>query len=307
MTASGGSGTIRFTTCPQSTHRVPFLWKATLHCILKKTVVAENTKVLVVEAPEIASQAKAGQFVILRNEEQGERYPLTIADFDPSAGTITLVFLEVGKSTVRLGRFEVGERIPDIAGPLGNPTHVQKAGTVVCVGGGVGIAAVYPVAKAFHNAGNHTIGIIGAKNKGLLFFEDEMRAACDELIVTTDDGSRGQKGFVTHRLLEVVDRLGARQVAEVYAVGPTIMMKVVADATRPFGIKTFVSLNPIMVDGTGMCGGCRVEVGGETKFACVDGPDFDAHLVDFNLLMARQRMYHDHERTAHERCRLPKA
>ncbi|MFH1730553.1 MAG: sulfide/dihydroorotate dehydrogenase-like FAD/NAD-binding protein [Planctomycetota bacterium] len=269
--------------------------------IIGKRVVAEKTKEIVVEAPEIASHAAGGQFVILRNNEQGERYPLTIADYDAAAGTITLVFLEIGKSTSRLGRFEAGDSIADVVGPLGNPTDVGDAGTVICIGGGVGIAAAHPVAKAFREAGGHVIGIIGAKNDRLLFFEDEMRAACNELIVTTDDGSVGAKGFVTERLAEVVERLGAENIGEVFAVGPTIMMKAVAEATRPLGIKTTVSLNPIMVDGTGMCGGCRVEVGGETKFACVDGPDFDAHLVDFDLLMARQKTYHRHEAQA---CKL---
>ena len=272
--------------------------------ILEKEVVAEQTKKIVVEAPDIASHAAAGQFVILRNNEQGERYPLTIADFDASAGTVTLVFLEIGKSTYQLGLFEPGDAIPDLVGPLGTPTHIGTGQTVVCIGGGVGIAAAYPIAKAFRQGGNRVTGIIGAKSKTLLFFEDEMRTACDELIVTTDDGSRGAQGFVTERLAEVVENLGADGIDEVFAVGPTIMMKAVADATRPHGIKTTVSLNPIMVDGTGMCGGCRVEVGGETKFACVDGPEFDAHLVDFDLLMARQRMYKDVESQANQACKL---
>jgi len=272
--------------------------------IIRKKVVAERTKEIVVEAPDIASHAQAGQFVILRNNEEGERYPLTIADFDAVAGTITLVFLEIGKSTSRLGEFEVGDSIPDLVGPLGNPSHLAKLGNVVCIGGGVGIAAAHPVAKAFKGVGSHVIGIIGARSKELLFYEDEMRAASDELIVTTDDGSHGAKGFVTDRLVEVIERLGADQVGEVFAVGPTIMMKAVAETTRPHGIRTVVSLNPIMVDGTGMCGGCRVEVGGETKFACVDGPDFDAHQVDFGLLMARQRMYLDEESQAAQECKL---
>jgi ferredoxin--NADP+ reductase len=272
--------------------------------IIKKQLVAENTKEIVVEAPAVASHAAGGQFVILRNNEQGERYPLTIADHDAAGGTITLVFLEIGRSTRQLGCFEVGESIPDLVGPLGNPTEVGAVGNVICIGGGVGIAAAHPVAKEFQQAGSHVAGIIGAKNERLLFFEDEMRAACSELVVTTDDGSKGAKGFVTERLMEVVERLGANNVAEVFAVGPTVMMRAVAGATHPLGIKTTVSLNPIMVDGTGMCGGCRVEIGGETKFACVDGPDFDAHLVDFGLLMARQRTYHKHEGHAAQDCRL---
>ena len=272
--------------------------------ILHKEVVTDKTKAIVVRAPDVAAHAQAGQFVILRNNERGERYPLTIADFDAAAGTVTLVFLEVGKSTSQLGRFGAGDAIADLVGPLGNPTHVDKAGNVVCIGGGVGIAAAYPVARAFREAGSHVIGIIGAKSKRLLFFEKEMDLACDELVVTTDDGSRGGKGFVTDRLAEVIERLGAANVGEVFAVGPTIMMKAVAEVTRPHGIRTTVSLNPIMVDGTGMCGGCRVEVGGETKFACVDGPDFDAHLVDFDLLMARQRTYLEHESQAAQACKL---
>jgi len=274
--------------------------------IISKRVVADRTKEIVVEAPDIAARAAGGQFVILRNDEEGERYPLTIADFDAAAGTVTLVFLEIGRSTRRLGELEVGDSIPDLVGPLGNPTHVVPLGTIVCIGGGVGIAAAHPVARAFRAGGNHVIGIISAKSEQLLFFEDEMRAACNELVITTDDGSKGAQGFVTERLAEVVERLGADQIGEVFAVGPTVMMKAVAEATRPHGIRTTVSLNPIMVDGTGMCGGCRVEVGGETKFACVDGPDFDAHLVDFDLLMARQRMYEHAESQADQGCRLEK-
>ncbi len=272
--------------------------------ILQKEVLAENTKKIVVEARDVASHAKAGQFVILRNDERGERYPLTIADFNAAQGTIPLVFLEMGKSTGRLGQFDVGGAIPDLVGPLGNPTRIENVGNVICIGGGVGIAAAYPVARAFAQAGNHVVGVIGAKNKALLFFEDEMRAVCDELIVTTDAGSHGAKGFVTERLSELIERLGADAIGEVFAVGPTVMMKAVAETTRPHGIRTTVSLNPIMVDGTGMCGGCRVEVGGETKFACVDGPDFDAHQVDFGLLMARQRMYLQEESQACQAWRL---
>ncbi len=272
--------------------------------ILKKRVVAERTKEIVVAAPDVAAHARAGQFVILRNSALGERYPLTIADFDPAAGTITLVFLEIGKSTIELGRMGPGEAIPDLVGPLGNPTRIEQLGRVVCVGGGVGIAAAHPVARAFREADNHVTSIIGARTAALLFYEDEMRSASDEVIVTTDDGSRGARGLVTERLGEVIDRFGANEIGEVFAVGPSVMMRAVAQATRPHGIRTTVSLNPIMVDGTGMCGGCRVEVGGETRFACVDGPDFDAHLVDFDLLIARQKMYREHESRAAETCKL---
>ena len=272
--------------------------------ILKATTIADRTKEIVVEAADIASHAKAGQFVILRNSEQGERYPLTIAGFDAAAGTITLVFLEIGKSTSELGALGVGDSIPDLVGPLGNPTHVQKHENVICIGGGVGVAAARPVTEAFRNAGCRVMGIIGAKTKTLLFYEAEMRTASNELMVTTDDGSVGARGFVTDRLAEAIERLGADHIGEVFAVGPTVMMKAVAELTRPHAIRTTVSLNPIMVDGTGMCGGCRVEIGDETKFACVDGPDFDAHLVNFDLLMARQRMYHDEESQAAQACKL---
>ena len=272
--------------------------------IIAKRVVAKRTKEIVVSAPNVASHARAGQFVILRNNEQGERYPLTIADCDADAGTITLVFLEIGKSTSQLGEFEKGDSVPDVVGPLGCPSELPAGANVIVVGGGVGIAAAHPVAKALKAAGNHVTAIIGAKNKALLFYEEEMGAASDELIVTTDDGSVGAKGFVTERLVEVIEGLGADRIGEVFAVGPSIMMRAVAETTRPHGIRTIVSLNPIMVDGTGMCGGCRVEVGGETKFACVDGPDFDAHLVDFDLLMARQGMYKEVESQAAQECRL---
>jgi ferredoxin--NADP+ reductase len=272
--------------------------------ILAKRVIADHTKEIVVSAPDVARHANAGQFVILRNNEHGERYPLTIADFDADAGTVTLVFLEIGHSTRELGQFEVGARIADLVGPLGNASELDAEGAVVVIGGGVGIAAAHPVAKAFKAADRYVVGVVGAKSDALLFYEEEMAAASDELIVTTDDGSRGSKGFVTERLGEIIERFGADRIAEVFAVGPSVMMKAVAETTRPHGIRTVVSLNPIMVDGTGMCGGCRVEVGGETKFACVDGPDFDAHQVDFDLLMARQRMYKDRESQLDQECRL---
>ncbi|MFW6158057.1 MAG: sulfide/dihydroorotate dehydrogenase-like FAD/NAD-binding protein [Planctomycetota bacterium] len=272
--------------------------------ILEKRLVAEKTEEIVVAAPAIAAHAAAGQFVILRNREEGERYPLTIADYDPERGTVTLVFLEVGKSTYELGQFETGDRVPDIVGPLGNPTEVRRGLHVVCIGGGVGIAAAHPVAKAFEAAGSRVTGIIGAKTADLLFYEDRMNAVCDRLIVTTDDGSRGQKGFVTNALADLIEREGPDGMDEVFAVGPSVMMRAVAEETRPRGIRTIVSLNPIMVDGTGMCGGCRVEVGGETKFACVDGPEFDAHQVDFDLLIARQQMYRNVESQAMQECQL---
>jgi len=234
--------------------------------------------------------------VILRLAEEGERFPLTIADFDRAAGTITIVSLAVGVSTMLLDSLQEGEQILDLVGPLGSPTHIENFGEVVCVGGGVGIAAVHPVARALKEAGNRVTSIIGAKSSSKLFWEEEMAAASDELIVTTDDGSAGKQGFVTQRLQELID--AGRKIDLVFSVGPTIMMKMVAKVTEPYGIKTIVSLNPVMMDGTGMCGGCRVEVGGEQKFACVDGPEFDAHQVNFDLLLSRLAAYKPQEQHA---------
>jgi len=245
------------------------------------------------DAPEVAGKAQGGQFVIIRPTETGERIPLTIADYDREAGSLSIIFLEVGKTTKLLAGLDVGDELVDLAGPLGQPTHMEKHGNVVCVGGGVGIAAIHPVARSFREAGNHVISIIGAKTKSLLIWEDEMAKVSDRLIVATDDGSYGERGFVTQQLEKlIVDGL---DVGVVFAVGPTIMMKAVCGVTKPHGVKTMVSLNPIMIDGTGMCGGCRVTVDGQRKFACVDGPDFDGHLVDFDELMTRQRTYTDQE------------
>ena len=266
--------------------------------ILLKERYSDLVFMMQISAPHVARKAQAGQFIIIRTHEEGERLPLTIADFDREKGTLEIVVQEVGKGTKVLGAMEVGQSILDLTGPLGKPTHIGQVGTVCCIGGGVGIAAVHPVARAFKQAGNQVVSIIGARNKSLLFWEDRMGVASDELIVTTDDGSYAKKGFVTDRLNELV--AAGRKIDEIFAVGPTVMMRAVANATRPHGIKTYVSLNPIMVDGTGMCGGCRVVVGGKTKFACVDGPDFDAHEVDFAILMARQRQYLDHEKKASE-------
>ena len=268
--------------------------------ILQKQTLADKVKLLVFRSPQIAAKAQAGQFVILRVNETGERFPLTIADFDRQAGTLTIVLLEIGRSTKLLGAMEVGESILDVAGPLGHPTELGQLGTVVCVGGGVGIAAIHPIARAFREAGNHVVSIIGAKTRSLLFWENEMRRVSDELIVTTDDGSYAAKGFVTDRLKELI--AAGRKIDLVFAVGPTVMMRAVGEVTRPHAIKTMVSLNPIMVDGTGMCGGCRVEVAGERKFACVDGPDFDAHQVNFDLLLSRQRTYSSEEKHALGLC-----
>lgn len=250
-----------------------------------------------IEAPRVAKKAKAGQFIVLRVDEKGERIPLTIADFDRDNGTITLIFQAVGASTMELSKRNVGDSIVDFVGPLGQPSEISTdMGTIVCIGGGIGVAPVYPIARAMHEAGNKVISIMGARSKDILIFEDRMRAISDEILIATDDGSYGIKGFVTTALQQLVDR--GEKIDQVTAIGPGIMMKSVCDATRPLGIKTIVSLNPIMVDGTGMCGGCRVQVGDEMKFACVDGPEFDGHLVDFANLMSRGRMFREEEARA---------
>ncbi|SDF87530.1 sulfide/dihydroorotate dehydrogenase-like FAD/NAD-binding protein [Sporolituus thermophilus] len=267
-----------------------------MYTILDKKVLSPGVKQIVVSAPLIARKARPGEFVILRVDENGERIPLTIADFDRQAGTVTLIFQEVGATTRRLGRLETGDALSDLAGPLGKPTHIEKMGTVVCVGGGIGIAPIYPIARGMKEAGNRVISILGARTRELLILEQEMKAVSDLVYVTTDDGSYGRRGLVTDVLKELLD--SGEPIAEVVAVGPVVMMRAVAETTRPYGVKTVVSLNPIMVDGTGMCGGCRVSVGGQTKFACVDGPEFDGHQVDFAGLMARQRMYAEREKYA---------
>ena len=261
--------------------------------IVAKEELAPVTKLIEVRAPEIAQKCRAGQFAILRVVEEGERIPLTFADFDRERGTVTLIFQEVGKTTYHLGTLEVGDTLASLTGPLGNATEVDNYGSVLCMGGGVGIAAIYPITRALHDAGNETISIIGARTKELLFWEDRMRDASDELIVCTDDGSHGRKALVTVPEKELLEN--EREINRVWVVGPAIMMKFASLTSQPFGVPTIVSLNPIMVDGTGMCGGCRVEVGGKTYFACVDGPEFDGHQVDWDLLMARQRMYLEQE------------
>ena len=273
--------------------------------IVHKETLAPQVYLMKVEAVEIARKRKAGQFLILRIDEQGERFPLTIADSDPEAGTVTIVFQAVGKSTVQLAGLDVGDAIRDVVGPLGRPTHVENFGRVVCVGGGVGIAPVYPIVCAMKAAGNHVTSIIAARSADLLIMEDMMRAASDELHICTDDGSSGFHGFPTQVLGGWIEE--GRGIDLVVAVGPVPLMKFVCAVTREPGISTMVSLNPIMVDGTGMCGGCRVEVGGETKFACVDGPEFDGHLVDFDLLVKRQRTYLAEEAQSRERCRAEEA
>lgn len=271
-----------------------------MYKILVRRELAPSVKYFEVEAPLIAKKAQPGQFIILRMDEKGERIPLTIADFDREKGTITIIFQEVGGSTQELGLLSEGDYLLDLVGPLGRPTHVEKFGTVVCIGGGIGIAPVYPIARAMSQAGNQLISIIGARSKKILIYEKEMAAVSDKLYVTTDDGSKGEKGFVTDPLKRLIE--SGLKINLVVAIGPVVMMRNVADVTRKYGIPTVVSLNPIMVDGTGMCGGCRVSVGDENKFACVDGPEFDAHQVDFNGLIARQRMYKSSEEQHAEYC-----
>ena len=268
-----------------------------MYKIVTKRTLGSLVKLYEIEAPLIAKKAAPGQFVIIRIDEQGERIPLTLGDFDKDKGTITLIFQEAGKTTKQLGTLNVDDAILDIVGPLGNPSELENFGTVINVGGGTGIACMYPIARALKEKGNYIISILGARSKELLIYEDEMRAISDELIITTDDGSYGRKGVVTQPLEELVKE---RQIDRVISIGPPIMMKFVAKTTEPYGVHTVVSLNPIMVDATGMCGACRVSVGGETKFACVDGPEFDGHKVDFKLLMDRLRIYLDEEKESSE-------
>ncbi len=264
--------------------------------ILKKEVLSPSVKLLEIEAPRIAQKARAGQFLILRVNKQGERIPLTVADCNRERGSVTIVFLEVGKTTRLLGNLEQGEAIRDVVGPLGNPTEIENFGRVACVAGGVGVACIYPICRAFKEAGNEVIGIVGARTKEFLFWEDRLRAVVDELLITTDDGSYGRQGFVTDVLREVAERSSPPD--RVVAVGPLPMMRAVCRVTKDYGLKTIVSLNPIMVDGIGMCGACRVTVAGQTRVACVEGPEFDGHDVDFDELAQRLRRYQDQEREA---------
>lgn len=271
-----------------------------MYKILSKRTLGPEIREYVIRAPEVARVAKAGQFIVLRLHEKGERIPLTIVETDPTTGGVTLVVQEVGKSTREMGdHFHVGDDVLDFVGPLGNPSEIDQFGTVIGIGGGVGIAPVYPIARDLKLAGNIVIGIIGARNKDLLFYVDRMERICNELHIMTDDGSIGKKGFTSDALREVL--ASGRKIARVWAIGPAIMMKVCSEVTRKFGVPTIVSLNSVMIDGTGMCGGCRVELGEGTKFACVDGPEFDGHKVNFDLLMARQRFYAEQERCALER------
>jgi ferredoxin--NADP+ reductase len=267
--------------------------------IVAKEDLAPVTKLFEVRAPAVAHKAKAGQFVIVRIDQEGERIPLTIADYDRQRGTITLVVQEVGKSTIQMGTMQVSDHFATVAGPLGVPSEVENFGTVLCVGGGVGIAPIYPIARDLKEAGNTVLSIIGARNQDLLFWEEKMRQVSDELIVCTDDGSYGRKALVTIPLKEILE--SERPVSHIWAIGPAIMMKFCALTTQPFAVPTIVSLNSIMVDGTGMCGACRVEVGGQTRFVCVDGPEFDGHEVDWDQLLARQRIYIELEQAAVEK------
>jgi ferredoxin--NADP+ reductase len=268
--------------------------------IIDKKELAKEVTQISVEAPIIAAKAKAGQFVVLVLDEQGERIPLTLADWDKQRGSITLIVQKVGFSTNKLGSLNIGDSVAHILGPLGHPTEVKNLGEVYCIGGGVGIAEVYPVSRAFKEAGNRVTGIIGVRSKDLLILQDKMQEACAELFVTTDDGSSGRKGFVTdvlNDLFEVIEKsTHTKYPALVYAIGPVPMMKAVAEFTRGFNVKTVVSLNPIMVDATGMCGSCRCTVDGKTVFGCVDGPDFDAHSIDFEELERRLKLFKEQER-----------
>jgi ferredoxin/flavodoxin---NADP+ reductase len=264
--------------------------------IVHKRQLSDAVFEMGVEAPKIAAKVRAGQFLMVRTDSRGERIPLTFSDWSESEGWVRFIFMRVGKTTHQLSHLDVGDELADVVGPLGVPTHVDGAGRVAVVGGGVGVAVAYPVARAFAEKGAQVSVIIGARNKELLILEDELRALpLARFTIVTDDGSAGVKGLVTHPLKELCE---AGEIDAAFAVGPAIMMKFCAETTREFGVPTTVSLNPIMVDGTGMCGACRVSVNGETKFGCVDGPDFDGHAVDFEELMSRQRVYVDLEREA---------
>jgi len=264
-----------------------------MYKVVSKKKLAPNITRFSVQAPEVAESRKPGQFVVIRACEEGERVPLTIVDSDPEAGTIDLIIQDAGYSTHQLCGMEPGDNLLDVLGPLGKPTDIHNYGTVVCVGGGVGTAVLYPIVKAMKEEGNEVLSIIGARTKELVILEKELKEFSDELIVTTDDGSYGIEGFGSTILKNMLEE--GREIDFVVAIGPTLMMKAVAEVTRPYEIKTIASLNSIMIDGTGMCGGCRVTVGDETKFACVDGPEFDAHLVDFDEQIARHQYYQDQE------------
>ncbi len=265
-----------------------------MHQILEHTVLGPNVHLFRFDAPDVAQYRQPGQFVIIRVNEKGERIPLTIADVNREEGSITLIVQAVGKTTLEMAQLKAGDAIPDICGPLGEPTHIEKVGNVLCVGGGIGTAPLYPVTKAMKEIGNEVTSILGARNKELLILEQQMKDASHSLVITTDDGSYGMKGLVTDAIQKLVDEGNKYDLC--VCMGPPIMMKFVSLLTKKLDIPCLVSLNPIMVDGTGMCGGCRVTVGNETKFACVDGPEFDGHLVDFDEMMSRLTMYNKYEK-----------
>lgn len=266
--------------------------------IVKKKELNPTVTLMEIDAPLVAKKAEPGQFIILRVDSEGERIPLTVADFDREAGTITIIFQIVGSTTEKLNHLNVGDSIKDFVGPLGIPTHTEGLKKVAVVGGGVGCAIAYPIAKKLHNLGCEVHSVVGFRNKDLLILEDEFKAVSDKYVVMTDDGSCGEKGLVTDALKNLIE--SGEKYDEVIAIGPLVMMKFVCKLTKEYDIKTMVSMNPIMIDGTGMCGGCRLSVGGETKFACVDGPDFDGHLVDFDEAIERSNMYKDFERQRYE-------
>lgn len=275
-----------------------------MYRIVEKERLNEQVVRMVIDAPLIAKKAEPGQFIIFRIDEQGERIPLTIADYDREKGTVTIIFQEVGASTKRLGTLNAGDAILDFVGPLGTASHLEGYRKVAVIGGGLGTAIAFPQAKKLHELGAEVHAISGFRNKDLIILEKELKAVSDKTIIMTDDGSNGNKGFVTNALKDLIE--SGEKYDLVVAIGPLIMMKMVCELTKPYGIKTIVSMNPIMIDGTGMCGGCRVTVGGETKFACVDGPDFDGHLVDFDGAMKRSATYRQQEHLAMEQheCRL---
>lgn len=275
-----------------------------MYTVVRKERLGEVVTLLEIQAPALSAKARAGQFVIIRLREDTERVPLTLADWNREAGTITIIFQHIGRSTQELARIDVGDSIRDVVGPLGKATEIEDYGTVVCIGGGIGVAELRPIARAMKEGGNTVISIVGARDKSLIILEDEMRGSSDELFITTDNGSYGRQGFVSNVLADLIAE--GRKIDMIYAIGPVPMMKVVAEQTRPHDLKTMVSLDAIMIDGTGMCGACRVTVGGVTKFTCVDGPDFDAHQVNWDELVARKKMYIPQEKETlalfHESC-----
>ena len=277
-----------------------------MYKIINKRELNPTVTLMEIEAPLVAAKAEPGQFIILRTDEKGERIPLTVADFDREKGTVTIIFQIVGATTEKLNHLNVGDSLHDFVGPLGKPTHTEGLKKVAVVGGGVGCAIAYPVAKKLHEQGCEVHAVVGFRTKDLVILEDEFKAASSKFVLMSDDGSCGEKGLVTDALKKLIE--SGEQYDEVITIGPLIMMKFVSKLTKQYGIKTIASMNPIMIDGTGMCGGCRLSVGGTTKFACVDGPEFDAHEIDFDEAMARGAMYKQFERKAHEEaCNLFKA